>query len=258
VTTVAAVVVTYNDQGALDACLASLDAQTRQPDVIVVVDNASTPPARATSSHLDVQLIRSGTNTGPAGGFADGFEAALAGQCDYIWAMDDDCEPEPDALSTLLVDANHETVVFPKLISSGSQMYHPAWCGVIIPRRVADAVGVPRRDFVWWLEDTEYLQWRVPNAGFDSLNSGASVHTGHPRRAQAKPPWKHYYEARNALFYRLYLNRTNLVRRLLRLTVRVPAGIVLRGDRRLACLWMHLRGLADGLVGRLGMRVPLT
>ena len=42
---VTAVVVSYNRAGLLDECLSALNAQTRRPDSLVIVDNASTDGA---------------------------------------------------------------------------------------------------------------------------------------------------------------------------------------------------------------------
>ena len=47
------------------------------------------------------------------------------------------------------------------------------WCAVLIPRVAVDAVGLPQAELFWWTEDTEYLQWRLPNGGFPLERSGA-------------------------------------------------------------------------------------
>ena len=46
-------------------------------------------------------MIESTTNRGGAGGFALGTDAALADTTDFLWLMDDDCLPEPEALEKL-------------------------------------------------------------------------------------------------------------------------------------------------------------
>ncbi|MBA2262975.1 MAG: glycosyltransferase, partial [Solirubrobacterales bacterium] len=75
---------------------------------IVVVDNASTdgtPELLRERGLLDrdaVRLLRLAENRGGAGGFAAAVEATRAQDCDWIWLMDDDSEPVPDALERLL------------------------------------------------------------------------------------------------------------------------------------------------------------
>src|SRR4051794_35712748 len=80
---VAAVVVTWNRAVLLERILRAIDAQTRRPDVVVVVDNASTDPTPVVLSRLREELAvpltvrRLETNTGGAGGFAAGMALAL-------------------------------------------------------------------------------------------------------------------------------------------------------------------------------------
>lgn len=254
---VAAVIVTYNDPDALRTCVASLDRQQRPPDLVIVVDNASEPPIGGLDAACKIEVVRSPSNGGPAGGFALGLEAFLSSGCDFAWAMDDDCVADERALELLLEESDEGTVLLPELVVNGRSDWRPAWSGVLIPRPVVQTVGVPRRDFVWWAEDTEYLQWRIPTAGFAVKNSAARVVTETPRRALRKPGWKYYYEARNSVYLRLRIKKTHRPRRLARIIVRVPIAIVARGDRRGNALLMHSRGVIDGIIGRLGLTVPL-
>jgi GT2 family glycosyltransferase len=101
---VIAVVVTFNRRELLLAALDALDAQTRRPDAVIVVDNASTDATadavRARAGAVALHVLD--RNTGGAGGFAYGMAAALRAAADLIWLMDDDTIPEPDALEALL------------------------------------------------------------------------------------------------------------------------------------------------------------
>src|SRR4051812_35207484 len=76
--TTCAVVVTYNRKALLTECLQALGAQTRAPDEILVVDNASTDGTAAmVREHFpDVRLEALDTNRGGAGGFHHGLDAA--------------------------------------------------------------------------------------------------------------------------------------------------------------------------------------
>lgn len=102
---VVAVVVAYNRRDLLAEVLSGLHGQSRQVDAIVVVDNASTDESSDVVRERapEATLIRLTRNTGGAGGFAVGMAAALARhQPDWIWVMDDDTIPEPEALGALL------------------------------------------------------------------------------------------------------------------------------------------------------------
>jgi rhamnopyranosyl-N-acetylglucosaminyl-diphospho-decaprenol beta-1,3/1,4-galactofuranosyltransferase len=101
---VVAVVVTYNRRELLLESLAAVRAQSRAPDVVIVVDNASSDGTAAAvrDRYPDVALAELARNTGGAGGFASGLTLALADAADLVWLMDDDTVPEPGALRALL------------------------------------------------------------------------------------------------------------------------------------------------------------
>jgi hypothetical protein len=150
--------------------------------------------------------------------------------------------------------------------------YHGhGWCGVLIPRSIVAAVGVPNEDLFWWTEDTEYLQWRIPSAGFAVLWSDARVVVTRRAPAGGKPAWKYYYETRNQVFHRLYVQRAGdrrPVPRHLRPEVRAwrawrafarlsVRALVRERDHRAQKLSMVVRGGIDGVRGRLGRTVAV-
>jgi rhamnopyranosyl-N-acetylglucosaminyl-diphospho-decaprenol beta-1,3/1,4-galactofuranosyltransferase len=107
--TVAVVVVTYNRAALLTRMLAGLAALDRQPDAVIVVDNASTDHTAtvlegASFEHggLKLEVIRPDDNLGGAGGFHAGVAAAHEQGFDRIWLMDDDVIPAPDCLDVLM------------------------------------------------------------------------------------------------------------------------------------------------------------
>ena len=105
----AAVIVTFNRSAKLMKVLDALDGQTRRPDVILVVDNASTDDTRAlvearARDDLSIRYLRLPQNIGGAGGFHEGLKAAYGLGAHYFWVSDDDAYPLPDAIERL-VDA---------------------------------------------------------------------------------------------------------------------------------------------------------
>ena len=110
-------------------------------------------------------------------------------------------------------------------------------------------------ELFWWMEDTEYLAWRIPNAGFPVIRVDDAVVTHHRERSGSKPPWKFYYETRNTVFLRLYRQRGG--RRFTKLILRLPrrlARILFREDMKVAKLWMFVRGLFDGVRAEWALR----
>ncbi|MGQ4534794.1 NAD-dependent epimerase/dehydratase family protein [Dermabacteraceae bacterium P13115] len=102
---VVAVVVTYNREHLIGHCLDGLAAQTRPVDAVVVVDNASTDESGNIAAQHPVtsETVTLHRNVGGAGGFAAGMAHALEELApDWIWLMDDDTVPRPDALAALL------------------------------------------------------------------------------------------------------------------------------------------------------------
>jgi len=262
--TVLAMVLTYNSPENLARVLCAIATQTRLPEALLVVDNASDMPASQVvdawtrPEGMDVQVVSQVENTGPGGGWARALEHFRSSAHDVGWLLDDDIIPPPDCLAVLLEDAGDPDCAF--LIPAvrqptGATTTYPAWHGVLLARHIVEIVGLPREDFFWWNEDTEYLMWRIPRAGYP-LRFTRRVIVEHLKgRAEwGIPPWKYYYEARNVTYYRLHLRRARgrLPRKLLMLTGR---AVLREKDRRAYRLGMIVRGVFDGVAGRLGRRV---
>lgn len=109
---VTAVLVAYNREQLLREALQGLAAQSRPVDRLIVVDNASDDGSLAVARELldgwgeRARVIPLEKNTGGAGGFTVGIAAALEDDTDWVWVMDDDTMPSPDALAGAL--ATHE------------------------------------------------------------------------------------------------------------------------------------------------------
>ena len=100
---IAAVIVTYNRIKLLKEALDSFDHQTRVPDYVIVVDNASTDgTASLLKQWKEAEIgnqkivISSDKNLGGSGGFYLGTKRAIETDADWIWVSDDDAIPELD------------------------------------------------------------------------------------------------------------------------------------------------------------------
>lgn len=194
---VAAVVVTFNRKALLLECLAGLLKQTYPVERIYLIDNASTdgtPEVLAEAGyigHPKIEYVRLLENTGGAGGFYEGMKLAHQGAFDWVWVMDDDAEPMPDALSILLsskpqyalgyysalcgvkmgldglpqyvhrgrFDAEMGPVALSKAEATTEQtISYASFVGLLINNMAVDQVGYPLPEFFIWFDDVEYCQ----------------------------------------------------------------------------------------------------
>jgi len=205
---VAVVVVTYNRVAALTACLDGLAAQTRTPDAVFVVDNASTddtPGVLRARSDLALHVIRTEVNEGGAGGFNRGTRLAFEAGYDRIWLMDDDVVPAPDCLAVLvqhpgpaLMAVREDTrgrvvekaalrfdLTDPRSIHPKRETVDHRWQqrsdmpvevrienvafeGFMVDRSVVDSIGLPDPTFFIFYDDVDFAL-RARRAGFEIL-----------------------------------------------------------------------------------------
>lgn len=192
-----AIVVTYNRKALLVQCIEALLKQT-VPCRILVVDNASTDNTReAIESYIEsgtIEYFRMEKNIGGAGGFNFGLKTAANEGFKYLWAMDDDCLPTPDALEQLLSFAKeHPDFGFlsskvlwtdgsicrmnePKLLEGSFNDDKPRRCrqasfvSFFTQTSTLEKHGLPISDFFIWGDDVEYTRrisaidpsWYVP------------------------------------------------------------------------------------------------
>jgi Predicted glycosyltransferases len=202
---VAVVVVTYNRLPLLKRCLAAIAAQTRAPDFVFVIDNASTDgtgeallewmPGNLTGG----EVVRLAENIGGAGGFSEGLRVALGRGAEWVWMMDDDAEPHADALAELMAVATEPfnvygslavngqdtswlmTVVGPPAFTTGEAGAVPAeaevqmlpFLGFMIHRNLVGKIGLPDPGFFIAADDVEYCA-RVKKRGAKIIVAGRS------------------------------------------------------------------------------------
>jgi rhamnopyranosyl-N-acetylglucosaminyl-diphospho-decaprenol beta-1,3/1,4-galactofuranosyltransferase len=259
-----AVVLTHNAPDSLGRCLKAIADQTIPPDSLLVVDNASQPPVSLDDemgAGLPTRLVRSEINTGPAGGYVQALAEFLASGFRHAWVLDDDMVPDQRCLERLWTVAQMDpesAFVFPiSRQPDGAYGFWPSWCGFIVARQIIEAVGLPIAELFWWAEDTEYLQWRIPEAGYHlQIVNDAFVDHDPIRHGERVPLWKYYYESRNMLYVHLRVKRR--IGRYPRNMSKLLARAIFREkDGRLRRLAVMARGLTDGARGKLGVRYPV-
>lgn len=190
-----AVVLSYKRKGLLKRCLDGINAQTRRCDAVIVVDNASndgTEEMLLESGIDNLKVYVLSHNTGASGGFSAGFRIAYQQGADFVWMMDDDVIPEPDALEKLLeaddqlrarrepfsylisrahtedglltnvprIDERTNAIAYenwPALLDIGVIPVRPAtFVSILVPRASLQQHGLPLASMFMWGDDTEF------------------------------------------------------------------------------------------------------
>jgi len=292
-----AVVVTHNRRALLEHCLRALGCQSHPPSQILVVDNASTDGTYEwLQTWLPVELpgarvVRSPDNGGGAGGFAQGVQWALGSGEGWIWLMDDDAEPQANALEALMREVDDPANIYGSLAAKGAET---SWVTTLLgpPEREVDRVtevpvkaevrslpflgflvhsslvrkiGLPDAGYFIAADDVEYCV-RARRAGAAIFVVGTS-RIEHPRSRPRRhrvlghsvtylslPPWKRYYDTRNRLLIaRQYYGPRLWTQALPGTLIRLAVAIAVEPNK-LAQLHAFLAGLADGLRGIKGKR----
>ncbi|CAM3107549.1 glycosyltransferase family 2 protein [Paracoccus nototheniae] len=192
----AAVIVTFNRSAKLMKVLDALAAQTLRPDIVLVVDNASTDDTAAlvaarAADDPTIRHLRLPANVGGAGGFHAGIKAAYQMGAQYFWISDDDAYPRPDAIAALhdaltgfqadngwrpsfacsrveWIDGTLCEMNCPRTVWDWARFVRPdrAWplvdscsfVSVMIPRWAVSEHGLPIADYFIWFDDAEYTR----------------------------------------------------------------------------------------------------
>src|SRR5216684_2234465 len=198
---------TFNDAAVIEQLLDALRHQTRPPDAILIVDNASTDGTLDRAFSEAVKIVRNPKNLGPSGAIRIGFAHALEHGFGWTWIFDADSVPEPDALEKLLAfferlpPAKREQVCFlvglpltaarevkgPPISLEGGRMRRlPVvsveeftqcdcilWSGSLYRMAAVARIGLPSADYVIDVGEVE-CGYRARQLGFTSY----IVHNG--------------------------------------------------------------------------------
>jgi GT2 family glycosyltransferase len=199
---------TLNAADVIEQGVAALGRQTRRPDSIIIVDNGSTDGTLDRAFPEQVAIIRNPKDLGVCGSIRTGMVYALEHGFDWIWILDADSAPEPDALENLLElyaswprDIQDETafiacdyhnvedgVARPGCsfsrhgVSSSERMpdvrhyacHYTIWSGCLFRLTAVREIGLPNPDYVMDWGEAEY-GYRVMKAGYKGYVDQAAV-----------------------------------------------------------------------------------
>ena len=95
-----AAIVTYNRRALLERCIDHVQAQSRPPDALLVINNSSSDDTVEMLNRKGVNYVTQ-PNLGSAGGWNRSIVEAISGGWDAVWLMDDDGYPAQRALELL-------------------------------------------------------------------------------------------------------------------------------------------------------------
>jgi rhamnopyranosyl-N-acetylglucosaminyl-diphospho-decaprenol beta-1,3/1,4-galactofuranosyltransferase len=230
---VTAVVVTRDRLPLLKQCLDALREQTRVPDGVLIIDNASSDGTEAFLADAEpgIRVVRSAENIGGAGGFNRGIALARQHGHDWIWLMDDDTIPSPDALEQLLTaqqEAPTPPVVLASRVTWTDGTPHPmnqpwpkqddpallsavatgmlplracSFVSALIHRDAVDRHGLPHAHYFIWNDDLEYTARILrKETGYWVPASHVEHRTARPVSSAGATGPRFYYAIRNRLF----------------------------------------------------------
>lgn len=192
---------TFNEAAFIDQALGGLQRQTRRPDAIIIVDNGSTDGTVDRIFPENVTVVVNSVDLGTSGSVGIGFAHALKHGFDWIWVLDADSVPQPDALANLLAFfeglalAEREEVCFLacRLASESNAAAHRAfaftesglrfvplspdlgycrcdlfiWSGSLFRMPATAKIGLPSAEYFMDLSELEY-GYRANRLGYTS------------------------------------------------------------------------------------------
>ncbi len=240
---VSAVIVTYNRLELLKKCVNAVRNQTRTPEEIIVVNNSSSDGTEEWLKSQDDLTVITQENSGSAGGQLTGIKTAFEKNADWIWCLDTDVIPYPNALEKLLtssvaeeIDAGFLTgaifykdgnpayinipyvaggydVVTGFMKKGALPIVSASFGSVVFPRKVIEKVGFPIKSFFIWGDDVEYTMRIIENGykGFLIRESSAVHHAPDnfefPFENMSVKEFKTRYAVRNTVFTLILRNR---------------------------------------------------
>ena len=219
---IACIIVTYNRKQLLKRCLNSVVSQTSKPEVVYIMDNASTDGTmnsvkewgyyECERNGVHFKYIQNERNEGGAGGFYLGLKTAYEDDSyDAFWVMDDDGAPDKNCLKILQSYLSQYDYIAPLVISTESEetlaftchdivdksevldkyakdglikSYACPFNGILYSSKLIQKIGYPKREMFIWGDEQNY-HVRAKKAGFYPVTVVEAIHH-HPKDRQVK------------------------------------------------------------------------
>jgi rhamnopyranosyl-N-acetylglucosaminyl-diphospho-decaprenol beta-1,3/1,4-galactofuranosyltransferase len=232
---VVAAVVTCNRVDLLREALEAIKSQTRRPDAVVVVDNASSDGTREmlADEFPEVVLVALPENQGGAGGYHEAIRAGCGAGAAWLWLLDDDSFPRPTALAELLaplelLDGRAQPAILCSRVEWRDGEPHPmnrptvrrrdpeqlveavrlgllplrcaTFVSLLLSRDAVERVGLPFSHYFWQADDIEYTARALRDATGYFVPGSVVEHRTPSKHTSIGDRQRFYYHARNTLY----------------------------------------------------------
>lgn len=241
---IGAVIVTFNRLEKLKNTLKCYSDQSIVPTCIIVVDNCSTDGTVEylnewvkVKDKFEKKVIYLDKNTGGAGGFYTGMQAAMQEKIDWIWLSDDDAYPRKNALeelqkyfNSLSLETQQEISALCSAVYNDGKVHREhrnhivvskwkvtlepsrlseyekeafevgtfSYVGALIKKETLEKIGLDEKDFFIYCDDLEH-SIRVGRTGKIYCVPKSIIDHDTPPFKPTSVNWGRYYKKRNDL-----------------------------------------------------------
>ena len=281
---VSAIVVTFHPRAEDLENLAKIRTQV---DLLIVVDNGSNDEElaqlRLASMEFGFKLIENGDNLGIAAALNLGIREAQKARCRWVALFDQDSEVTSGFMSTMLAEFHAYSQerkilqIIPRYldpvtgIERGVSTFEDGGAfltitsGSLFSMETFEKCGFFQEDLFIYCVDDDYSLRIRKNGFFIGVSKNAVLlhQSGHPTSRKLfgmtlttknYPAEVRYYYARNKVWILRFYGKTfpRLIVPTLREFVTIPLKIALMEDASWQKIRLFVRGLADGIAGRIG------
>jgi rhamnosyltransferase len=281
---VSAIVVTFHPRTEYLENLAKIRAQV---DLLVVVDNGSNDeelqPLRNASRELDFNLTENGDNLGIAAALNLGIREVQKERCRWVALFDQDSELTSGFISMMIADFRAYSKerkilqIIPRYFDpvTGSEravstfrdggVFLTITSGSVFSMDAFEKCGLFQENLFIYCVDDDYSLRIRKNGYYIGVSKNAILlhQSGHPTcrklfgmtlTTKNYRPEVRYYYARNKVWILRFYGKTfpRLIVPTLRELVTIPLKIALMEEASWEKIKLFLRGLADGVAGRMG------
>lgn len=272
---ICSITVTYNRKKLLKKNINLLLSQTYPLDMIYIIDNCSTDGTYEYIKDIieknnKIKYVCLEENLGGSAGFYEGIKLACNDKMDFLWGMDDDAFPENEALDKLISTyekLNKECCLWSNCNNNNNmkiieEVENWMFVGFFIPKSIVEKIGLPRKDFFIYHDDSEYA-YRILKSGFNIYKVNNSII--HHGDMNTRPTWKRKILWKHIVFpemsdWKLYYYARNQILKYKFNDINKYRTIVINGPKELLKLIfidrhkarIYIKGYYDGIRGITG------